>query len=1423
MKSIKYMFSSKVGVLAIAGAFILVSAVLFIAPRQINSTKAENCQPVYSEPVFNPYPVSWTTEAGTNCLDFPIISGNVVGAGFWDDSFTAKAGDTIKLRIYVHNGAALNSGAIMRGVKVSSTADLGAGSSHVIRTTLSASNASSKAGSVRINTGPNDRLEVISGSLNHSIGDMEPCFPYSKVFYIELKVVSDQPEEPKTLDLSAKNFCVGDKPSYTVNGSSNLANEYLRWSSTKNGQSTGENQSGYGHILNSNGDWSGQGSVWTSSDIGSWTKTAHAGGVSKTTSFKVEDCSPPVVKTLSLKVKNFCVGDTPYYTVTGSDGLANEYIRWSSTLNGQSTGEVQAGYSQYTNSSGDWSGPSSGSWKASHIGNWTKTAHVGGVDASYSFKVEDCSPPVVKTLDLSAQNFCVGDKPSYTVNGSSNLANEYLRWSSTKNGQSTGENQSGYGHTLNSNGDWSGQGSVWTSSDIGSWTKTAHAGGVSKTTSFKVEDCSPPVPTLTCSPSNQTRDINQTANFSANGGTGSYSWSTSNSSNNSGSGKNFSTSYFTSGSKTVKVTSGSQTANCGVYVNPPIYNPPTPTCPLTSGANRTIVYFNKNIIVAWGNADEAKDGPYSVNLPSGEYDVTLVSFDDHVGKSGQIQPREQYYVSLMGNGSEVARSNSIADLPDSQNYLTQKVNSGLFLPSGVNSVTAYHPAFYDSNPNSIVPVCAAFDKLEEEPKDTSLSITKEVKNLTSNGNYSSSTNAESGDTVQYRIIVKNVGNITAQSVSISDNFDNAGISRSGSLNVSKNYSGTLSNGINVGDLGVNQTVTVIYNATVNIENGTVTNTAIAGAGNAPSVSDTAAVYVATEIGQPQLTIEKTVRNLTQGNVGFVGSVSAYNGDEVEFKIVVDNVGNAEANNVIIKDDLPGGLSTVSDSLGTNVSVNGQLTGNGLELNKLSQGQSAIIYFRAKVNVSSGNLTNTARAWADNASEVSDSAYINLISQPSGSLSINKLVKNVTKGTGFSSSVSADSGNRVEFEITVTAFSGAVNNVRLTDSMPNDLTLVNGSVRLDGSGVSDSSFQSGLNLGNITAGQSRRVTFEAFAYAQNNVSQTVITNTATASSDNVGTVDDSATVYISQQIDNGFGRLTISKSVKKTADSYYQNSVNVNSGETVSFEITVNNTGTRGVDNVRVRDFLPSGLEIISGSLRIDGSSGYSSGSLGDLSLGSLYTGQQKRIYFDARVSTTAGQSIQNIARVSGDSVSEVQDDAWVFISQVQGGNVNLSFSKRAVNDTKNSDAQTVTASREDFITYTLTVTNNGNSPATSFVITDDLSQVLRFADMVDNGGGSLNGSVLSYPAITVPAYGSVSKSFKVRVKYSLESNLSYTMVNTYGNTVTVRINTPQILGTFIAPKTGGPSAGLAGMFGAFMTGAFAIVRHRKKVINLIWN
>ena len=69
-------------------------------------------------------------------------------------------------------------------------------------------------------------------------------------------------------------------------------------------------------------------------------------------------------------------------------------------------------------------------------------------------------------------------------------------------------------------------------------------------------------------------------------------------------------------------------------------------------------------------------------IPSGIYDVTLESFDNHSSKPSQFQPNENYFLRLFDDSNaKIVDTNAIDDLPDGfgNDTLNQKVNTNLFV------------------------------------------------------------------------------------------------------------------------------------------------------------------------------------------------------------------------------------------------------------------------------------------------------------------------------------------------------------------------------------------------------------------------------------------------------------------------------------------------------------------------------------------------------------------------------------------------------------------------------------------------------------------------------------------------------------------------------------------------------------------------
>lgn len=57
MSKLIFTFKSGLSVAAFGAVFVAVAAIVSLAPRSMNETKAENCA-VFENPTFNPFPVN---------------------------------------------------------------------------------------------------------------------------------------------------------------------------------------------------------------------------------------------------------------------------------------------------------------------------------------------------------------------------------------------------------------------------------------------------------------------------------------------------------------------------------------------------------------------------------------------------------------------------------------------------------------------------------------------------------------------------------------------------------------------------------------------------------------------------------------------------------------------------------------------------------------------------------------------------------------------------------------------------------------------------------------------------------------------------------------------------------------------------------------------------------------------------------------------------------------------------------------------------------------------------------------------------------------------------------------------------------------------------------------------------------------------
>lgn len=140
-------------------------------------------------------------------------------------------------------------------------------------------------------------------------------------------------------------------------------------------------------------------------------------------------------------------------------------------------------------------------------------------------------------------------------------------------------------------------------------------------------------------------------------------------------------------------------------------------------------------------------------------------------------------------------------------------------------------------------------------------------------------------------------------------------------------------------------------------------------------------------GRPCLKIEKSVRNVTINETGFVKENQAKAGDILEYKIVFSNSGD-KAENLTLIDELPANVSYVKGSTvlvkgGKNYNPGDILTTDGISIASLEKGESITVRFRVKIDAGIANgevLVNTASLWFSK-EKISDTAKTKIVAKP----------------------------------------------------------------------------------------------------------------------------------------------------------------------------------------------------------------------------------------------------------------------------------------------------------------------------------------------------------------------------------------------------------------------------------------------------------
>ena len=523
------------------------------------------------------------------------------------------------------------------------------------------------------------------------------------------------------------------------------------------------------------------------------------------------------------------------------------------------------------------------------------------------------------------------------------------------------------------------------------------------------------------------------------------------------------------------------------------------------------------------------------------------------------------------------------------------------------------------------------------------------------------------DELTYTITVKNTGNTTLNDVLVTDT-----ITGRGELSLS-----TTDTGVTIEDttatietLAVDTTVTITatYTVAAGEAGQTLTNTAVATASdgtkdqpdNPPSVT----------VENPDWTVTKTVDNATP-NVG----------DTITYTITVSNTGNTTLNGLTVTDTMDDGRTvTWVTPLPPNVTDDdgdGILTVSGLAPNK-----DVVITATYKVVATDAGATfkNTVTVSDGTTSETPDEPPEVTVSNPN--VSINKTVSGMSGADNR-----AVEGDALTYTISVKNSGNTKLDVAVSDDMWT-AGKVN-SAELDGTTIDVSS--GSYTISGLDVGESKSITY-TYTVTAEDVTNGTIDNAATADINEDGTPD------AKHEITTPTGEPSLI--VDKTAS---EETVQV--GAPITYTIEVKNDGYSVINNVVVRDTLwTEDTELtatgdVTGTYQVDEDGG-------KYYISEMKPGQTLTITY-TYTPTEAG-TLTNKVEVTADNLPDGEkpsDEVTVEVTPEPVSSLTVNKSLAQVNG---SDYTVGKVSVGDKLTYTIQVTNTGNTTLSGVTVEDSL-------------------------------------------------------------------------------------------------------------------
>jgi fimbrial isopeptide formation D2 family protein len=428
------------------------------------------------------------------------------------------------------------------------------------------------------------------------------------------------------------------------------------------------------------------------------------------------------------------------------------------------------------------------------------------------------------------------------------------------------------------------------------------------------------------------------------------------------------------------------------------------------------------------------------------------------------------------------------------------------------------------------------------------------------------------------------------------------------------------------------------------------------------------------------------------------------GDTVHFTIDVE-ITNNDANNVMVTDTLPGGLTYVVDS--ADPSAGFSISGQELtwDAGNLAIGSYTFEYDATVDNDASGTLTNLACIDADELdAELCDDSSVEVTPPSMTIVKVNSAEAPVARGS------------IVSYTLTVSVSDGPISNVEVNDTLPAGLTYVVGSAD-PATGFSVAGQELTWTIDSLDSGM-HEFTYDALVDDDAAIGVALV-NTGCVTSD-----DDAEDGLICDDSEIEVMPSTVDFDKTSSHEGEF-----VLRGETIDYTLTV--TVTDGpIHNAVVTDSLPDGLTYVDGSA--DPATGFDADGQ-DLTwtLGTLDSGTYEFTY-SATVDSDATGELPNLACVDADETDSLICDQTT---------VEVRVPTLVIDKSASTDTITISGPNDDLVadpeivTWTLTWTLT-DGPVTNATISDEIPAGFEFLDASD-GGLLVDGEVVwTFPTLS---------------------------------------------------------------------------------------